>query len=302
MSSYTEDPIYDGPAGINGIDGSGLGNGVYAIYTYSGNLWCGGQFNTFQGSGATCYNLFYVNGYGGGGGSQIYTEAFGGTNGKVNALREANGYMFVGGEFSYVNFLYSPINYPYIATWNGGSWDYVGGNAFNAPVNAISYTPNYPYLFIGGSFTGPFPYACYIDFTFPNNYPTDTTIGLSAPINRGCVFYNGTIYIHTTTQGVYSSSTYQVWTNLGQPYLANPSYIAFWNGEPKVGWSDYEYIQSRSNVSQNASFVLSSGNFKFNGTLYTTATLGLVDIGWDFVGDTAGLWRQTSYNPWGSYS
>jgi len=72
----------------------------------------------------------------------------------------------------------------------------------------------------------------------------------------------------------------------------------------KVGFSNYEYIQSKTNLSQNASFVLSSGSFKFNGTSYTTATISLVDVGWDFVGDItgSGIWRQTSYNPYGSYS
>ena len=301
LSSFIEDPIYDGPAGINGVNGV-----VYCITSYGGSLWCGGQFSQFAGAAptTTCNNLFYVGSYGAGGGSQLYTEAFGGTNGQVNALLSAGSYIFVGGDFTYVNFTFSPINYPYLATWNGGSWDYVGAFTFNAGVNSLNYTGAFPYIIVGGSFSSPYQYICYIDYNFPNNAPVDTTLLVSAPINRGCIYYNGSNYIHTTTNGVYFSSTFQVFTSLGTPYLATPSFIGYWGGEPKVAWSNYSYIQSKSNVSQNASFVLTSGSFKFNGTSYTTATISLVDVGWDFVGDItgSGIWRQASYNAWGSFS
>jgi hypothetical protein len=219
----------------------------------------------------------------------------------VNALFNANGYLWVGGDFTYVN--NNTNNYNYLATWNG-NWDYVGGNAFNGSVNVISNTNSFPYLLVGGAFTSPFSYICYVDYNSPNNYPTDTTLSITAPINRGCIFYNGNVYVFTTTQGVYFSSSFQFWTNQGTPYSGNPSFVGVFAGEAKVAYDNYSFFQSRSNVSQVASFVLTSGNFKFNTTSYTTATLSIVDIGWDFVGDlTSGaVWRQSSYNPWGGYS
>ena len=303
LYSYIEDPIYDGAGNIYGVNGSGSGDGVWCITSYSGLLYCGGQFSSFT-NGSPASNLFYISGYGSGGGSNYFTEAHGGTNAKVNALLNQNSYLFVGGDFTYVNWLSSALNYPYLATWNTSSWDYVGGNSLNAPVSSLNYTAYYPYIVVGGYFTAPYNYICYIDYTFPNNYPVDTTLSLSYPVLFGCLFYNGYTYIHSQNQGVYSSNSFQLWTSLGTPYSGTPSYMGYFNGEVKVGFSNYEYIQSKTNLSQNASFVLSSGSFKFNGTSYTTATISLVDVGWDFVGDItgSGIWRQTSYNPYGSYS
>jgi len=302
-SPYTEDPIYDSGSSFYGVDCGGGGTGVYAIYDYSGYLYAGGLFTNFYPNTAPCNNLFYVSNYTSGGGGQTYTEANGGTNGKVNALYNANGYLWVGGDFTNVNYNIYGLNYQYLATWNG-NWDYVGGNAFNGAVNNITSTNSYPYLIVGGQFSSPFQYICYVDYNSPNNYPTDTALGVSASINRGCIFYNGNLYVFTTTNGVYQSSAFQLWTNLGTPYGGSPSFVGYFNGSEKVAFDNYNYFQSRSNVSQSASFVLTSGNFKFNTLSYTTATLALVDLGWDFVGDlTSGaVWRQTTYNPWGSFS
>lgn len=303
LYNYIEDPIYDSASNIHGVDCGGGGTGVYAIYDWNSSLYCGGLFTNFLPSSSPTNCLFYVSNYSGAGGSQTYTEAHGGTSGKVNALYNANGYLWVGGDFTQVNYLVSPINYQYLATFNG-NWDYVGGNAFNGAVNVINATNSYPYLIVGGVFTSPFPYICYVDYNSPNNYPTDTTLGASAPINRGAIFYNGNVYVFTTTQGVYSSSTFQLWTNLGTPISGNPSFVGVFNSEVKVAYDNYTYFQTRSNVNQSAAFVLSSGSFKFNTSSYTTATLNMVDLGWDFVGDlTSGaVWRQTTYNPWGAFS
>ena len=303
LYSYIEDPIYDGAGNIYGVNGGGMGDGVWCITSYSGLLYCGGQFQQFS-NASPASNLFYISGYGSGGGSNYFTEAHGGTNAKVNALLNQNSYLFVGGDFTYVNWLSSALNYPYLATWNTSSWDFVGYNTLNGPVSSLNYTAYYPYIVVGGYFTAPYNYVCYIDYTFPNNYPVDTTLSLSYPVLFGCLYYNGYTYIHSQNQGVYSSNSFQVWTNLGTPYSGTPSYMGYFNGEVKVGFINYEYIQSKTNLSQNATFTLTSGSFKFNQTSYTSATITLVDVGWDFVGDlTSGaVWRQTSYNPWGSYS
>jgi len=301
LYNYIEDPIYDPANTIYGVDCGGGGTGVYAIYDYNSTLICGGLFTNFYPNSAPTNNLFYVSNYTGAGGSQVYYEAFGGTNGKVNALFNANGYLWVGGDFTFVN--NNTNAYNYLATYNG-VWDYVSGNTFNGAVNVINNTNSYPYLLVGGVFTSPHSYICYVDYNTPNNSATDTTLSITAPINRGCIFYNGQQYLFTTTQGVYFSSSFQFWTNQGTPIAGNPSFVGVFAGEAKVAYDNYSFFQSRSNVSQVASFVLSSGNFKFNTTSYTTAFLSITDIGWDFVGDlTSGaVWRQSSYNPWGGYS
>jgi hypothetical protein len=303
-SNFIEDPIYDNMNNFYGVDCGGGGQGVYCLHDYNGNLYCGGSFTNFYPTTTTCNYLFYIYNYTGSSSNQTYYEGHGGTNGKVNTLLSSNGYLFVGGDFTLVNYQFSPINYQYLATWNGGAWDYVGGNAFNGAVNVINNTNNYPYLIVGGFFSSPFPYICYIDYTFPNNYPTDTYLSVNTGINRNCIFYNGSINVFTTNQGVFQSSTFQLWSNLGSPYSGDPSFIGYFSGEYKVAYTNYSFFQTKSTVSQVASFVLTSGNFKFNTTSYTTAILSMVDLGWDFVGDmsSGAIWRATTYNPWGSYS
>jgi len=303
--SYVEDPLYDGAGLYNGVDGSSSGYGVFDIASFNSVLYCGGLFSNIIGiSSIPVANLIYIQSYTASSGSQVYSEAHGGTNAKVNTLLNANSYLWVGGEFTQVQYLISPIGYNYLAVWNASAWDYVAGNNLNGPVSCVENYCGYPYLIIAGSFTSPYMYVCHVDYTAPNNSATDTTLSITAPINRNCISYTGVVYIHTTTQGVFYSQSFQTWANYGTPYLGIPSFMGFWNSEPKVAFEDYDYIQTRTGVSQTASFALSSGNFKFNTGLYTIATITIPDVGWDFVGDTSsgGIWRQTSYNPWGSYS
>jgi hypothetical protein len=115
-------------------------------------------------------------------------------------------------------------------------------------------------LSVGGQFNSPYNYVCYVDYNSPNNYPTNTTLGVSAPINRGCIFYNGNVYVFTTTNGVYQSPSFQLWNNFGTPYNGNPSFVGVF-GDVKVAFDNYSFFQSRNYVPQSASFVLTSGYF-----------------------------------------
>jgi hypothetical protein len=47
LSNYIEDPIYDSMNNIFGVDCGGGGYGVYAIYDWNSNLYCGGLFTNF---------------------------------------------------------------------------------------------------------------------------------------------------------------------------------------------------------------------------------------------------------------
>ena len=161
-------------------------------------------------------------------------------------------------------------------------------------------------MFVGGSFTSPFQYNCYVETTLSTNLAIDTTLSVNSPILRGCGFYNGTTYILTHTQGVYQSSATQSWISLGTPQTSYiPTYIGFIYGAIKVGYSNYSYIMERVILSQSASWSLSSGNFKWNASTYTSYLISIPDQGQTFVGyiiSGVGYWYQTGYNPYGSFS
>jgi hypothetical protein len=298
INTRVEDPLDGG--GNNGFGGYGVGK-VNVITGFNGNLIVGGDFTTLGGSGNNCDYIGEVSSITSGSGSQTFAEFGNGVNNQVYALNSTNGYLFVGGAFTYVDNNIS--NYEYLATYNGGSWNYVGGsgNTFNGYVSTIMNTAFYPYLFIGGSFTGPQQYACYVDFSNPStSTATDSGNAWSSPfINNRQQFYNGNSYILTTSEVVHNTG-YQTWVSLGTPPTGyTPSFIGSFDGELKVAYENNGgYVYTKTIASQACAFTLSSGNFKYNGALYTTYTMTLIDVAMEFLGDTTSspaYWRPIGY-------
>lgn len=302
ITSRAEEPLEG--SGYNGFGGYGVGK-VNTLTGYGGDLIVGGDFTQIYsniGSPATCNYLGKVYNQSGSTGSQNFYEVGNGVNGIVYALNSTNGYLFVGGSFTYVNNGFD--NYQNLATWNG-SWGYVGGFPYtfsSGSVNTIMNTAFYPYLFIGGSFTTPYQYGCYIDFTNPStSTATDSGKVWSYPfVNNRQQFYNGNSYILTLDE-ITQNTAYQTWVSLGTPPTGySPSFIGSFNGELKVAYENNGgIVYSKTIASQSCTFSLSSGNFKYNGTLYTSYTLSLVDVAMEFLGDTTSspaYWRPIGYS------
>jgi hypothetical protein len=297
ISTKLEEPLEG--SGANGFGNYGVGK-VNTLTGYGGELIVGGDFTQIGGSSATCNYLGKVYNQSGSSGSQNFYEVGNGVNARVYALNNTNGYLFVGGDFTYVN--NGMDNYTYLATWNGSSWGYVGGGytTFNSSITTITSTPFYPYLFVGGSFSAPYTYGCYIDWSNPSgSNATDSGKSWSYPfVNNAQGFYNGASYI-LTLDSVSQNTAYQTWVSLGTPPTGyTPSFIGNFNGELKVAYDNSTIVYSKTLASQTCAFSLSSGNFKYNGTLYTTYTLSLIDVAMEFLGDTTSspaYWRPIGY-------
>lgn len=289
--------VLDG-GGNQGFGGYGVGR-VNVITGHNNLLIVGGDFTTLGGSGNNCDYIGEVNSHLAASGSQTFAEYYNGVNNIVYALNSTNGYLFVGGSFTYVdNNIY---NYEYLATHSGGTWSYVSSpNAFNGSVTTIMNTAFYPYLFIGGGFTAPYQYACYVDFSTPSmSSPTDSGRVWSYPfVNNRQQFYNGNSYILILDE-VTQNTAYQTWVSLGTPPTGyTPSYIGSFAGELKVAYENNPIVYNKTVASQTCAFTLSSGNFKYNGALYTTYTLSLLDVAMEFLGDTTSspaYWRPIGY-------
>ena len=298
INTRVED-VLDG-AGNQGFGGYGIGK-VNTLTGYNGKLIVGGDFTTLGGSGNNCDYLGEVYNQTASSGSQTFAEYAGGVNNIVYALNNTNGYLFVGGSFTYVN--NSSFNYEYLATWDSSNWNYVNNpNAFNGAITTIMNTGFYPYLFIGGSFTSPHQYACYIDFSTPSmSSATDSGRAWSYPfVNNRQQFYNGNSYILTLDE-IVQNTAYQTWVSLGSPPTGyTPSYIGSFNGELKVAYENNGgVVYNKTIASQTCTFSLSSGYFKYNGTLYTSYILSLIDVAMEFLGDTTSspaYWRPIGYS------
>jgi hypothetical protein len=231
----------------------------------------------------------------------------GGVNDSVWTLLPASSYLFIGGKFTQAYFNTSPVNYQYIATWNGSSiYDYVGGNAFNAAVNTIQYTNSGNFLFVGGDFTHTgYIYTAYIDYIAPNTIHSETLLIISNPLTRGSTFYNGNTFVSTQNNGI-KFLNYPTWVNDDDAVNGfTPSFIGNLNGQLNVAYQNTGDYYQRTTLSQNGVWQLTSGNFKFNTTLYTIYTIGIRDQAQQFIGDLTGgtfIWREIGYNPWGTFS
>ena len=302
---FAEDPIYDGAGSIFGVGIAGSGYGVYCITTFGGTMYCGGTFQQFS-NGSSAYHIFSVANYGGGGGSQTYDWMNGGVNNSVYTVLGAGSYLFLGGDFTQVYTGTSPVSYSYLATWNGGVYDFVAGNAWNGGVNALQYVNAGSLLFVGGAFTiTAQSYSCFIDYNSPNSTAQDSNLSLSNPATRGSTFYNGNTYISTVNNGI-KYLNYPLWVNDDDAVNGyTPRFIGNLNGQLNVAYQDVGDYWQRTALSQVGVWTLSSGNFKFNATLYTTFTMGIRDQAQQFIGDLTGgtpIWREIANTPWGAFS
>jgi hypothetical protein len=305
-SSYVEDPIYDAGININGVSVSGGNEAVYTIISAFGKLYCGGTFTQFLPNILPAFGIFEVSNQTGGGGFQGYSMTGNGVAGSVFALYQNGTKLFIGGDFGSVDFNSgTPISYPRLATWDGTSlWEDVAGNGWNAAVYTLAGTP-YGKVLVGGDFTSPQQYGAYVDSATPQSLASDSLnlpIGsISAPVPRGCSFYNGNVYIFTQTQGVFVSSSFQNWTDLNIPYSGTNSIITYFDNEVKVGWTNYGYFQDRNTAAQTCLFIAPSQLFRYNGSAFQNFQLTIPYVATQFVA-SGGYWYWQSFTPYHNFS
>jgi hypothetical protein len=302
---FTEDPIYDGAGGINSVNIAGSGYGIYTITTFGGTMYCGGNFQQFS-NGSSANNIFALSSYTAGSGSQTYDWMNGGVNSAVQTLLGAGSYLFIGGDFTNVYTGTSPVSYQHLVSWTSGVYDFVAGNAWNGSVNTLQFVNSGSLVFVGGAFTiTSQSYSCYIDYLSPNSSAQDTTLSISNPLTRGSTFYNGNTYVSTVANGIYYLN-YPTWVYDDDAINGyTPRFIGNLNGQLNVAYQDTPDYYQRTSLTQNGVWTLSSGNFKFNGLLYTTFTMGIRDQAQQFLGDLTGgtpIWRQIANTPYGSFS
>jgi len=291
-SSYLCDPTYDG---MSSIYGSFPSTEVFCITDVNGLIVFGGNFSTFS-NGSTCNYIAQISSPYGGSGSQGYTEYAGGVNGNVYAIHHeaVSNYTFVGGDFTAVDVSVSPTGYQYCAYYDNGFpvWGAVASNNFNGGVRVIKSTP-YSQLFVAGNFgqiagTGQL-YNTYIETDTPANW-SDTTLVMTSGIDYNQAFFNGG-YIgvyNPSAGGFYQSSSYQVWTSLGDPAgsgtLTGVNFSSSW----KVSYSNSTYLRSYSTLPHSCIF---TGSFKYDNVSYANYTITTRNVSQQFIGDdTNSFW------------
>lgn len=118
---------------------------IFAMTTYNGNLYIGGQFVTI--------NNVPVNRIAKWNGSS-WSNVSGGVNGGIEeifCMAVYHGQLYVGGDFGYAGTNNLPAYN--IARWNGTQWDSVGGG-LNAPPLSLVVDTVRDVLYAGGFFTG----------------------------------------------------------------------------------------------------------------------------------------------------
>ena len=138
---------------------NGTNDTVRALYfdNVSNTLYAGGNFtqvNYNVVSGSTDANYIGV-----WNGSSWSTIGSNGTNASVNSITGNNsGTIYVGGNFTIVDYGGSNQSANYIVIWNGASWISLkepgnNSNGLNGSVNTLCYNNNINILYIGGLFT-----------------------------------------------------------------------------------------------------------------------------------------------------
>jgi hypothetical protein len=284
-SSYLCEPTYDSP---NAIYGSFPGTEVYCITDVNGVIVFGGNFANFS-NGSICNYIAQISSPYVGSGSQGYSEFANGVNASVYAIHHESflNYTFVGGDFLQVDQSASPTGYQYCAYYDNGTttWGSVAGNNFNAGVQVIKSTP-YSQLFVAGNFTQIAGtgqnYNTYIDPATPANW-SDTTLSMINPVGYKQAYYSGEIGVYSPgAVTFYVSSSYQVWTSLGNPggsvTLTGVNYSGSW----KVSYSNYTTLLSHSVLPHSCVF---TGNFVYDNVSYANYTITTRNVSQQFIGD-----------------
>ena len=210
---------------------NGTNKAIHALY-YNGNLYVGGDFTVVDVGINTPMNyVSYWNGLwnqltGGGGGN--------GTNGSVNAIASDGSDIYVGGNFSLVDYtgIVGTTAY-YIAYWNGGVWNLLSGglgNGVNGQVRSIYYnTPNAEY-YIGGTFTG----ADYTGF-----------ITNSGPFYNAVIWKGGWSYIGETpgTNNGTNGTVYSIYHNAN---FNNNTYVG--GNFNLIGYDGVNGVKNANNI------------------------------------------------------
>ena len=299
-TGYSFDPIYNSGNSDRGVNGY-----INCITEAGGNLYVGGNFSSFYGSGNSVLNYFRIESPGSTQGSQTFTNLGGELDcyGEVFCNFAYGNYVFTGGNFSSINSI-SPTSYYFIAAYEyAGSppaWTYVDGNSFNSSVYAISNSVS-GYLLVGGNFShSGHQYTCYINGGSPNDSSLSTTLS-SSPISfNGVNNQNGYDLVIDSTTYVWTSTTFQTWAdkglsdNLALGYI--PSGVYFWNSYPKASYSNYTYVRENTPVSQSCTFSLTSSNFLYGGAAYTNYTISSAYVAQQFVADST----NTNWIPQGN--
>lgn len=287
IGNYYEDPIYDSSQMIYGVYS---GQEVLAISELMGTLMVGGSFLNFSNGTSANYG-FQVQNVTSGGGSQSYNNNSNDFyfNGVVNTIYNNGNYVFWGGQFTTAQ--NNMVSIQYIGAWNG-SWSTVGNNGFNSYVNCIKQSAvNSSYVLVGGSFNQNFTNICYVDGVTPNN-PEVSAGFFAGTIDRNCLYNavaNSTDLVVTSSGDNYISSSFQVYTTLGQSNSGITPNGCFYNGTAFNSYNLYTYVRSTSSASQVVNFVgLSPTTFRYNSTEYQTFSLNTKWTAQSFVADSTG--------------
>jgi hypothetical protein len=311
-TTWNEDPIYDSSTGCSGVNGY-----VNCLagdpYNPNDSIFAGGSFNSVNGSGTTVANLIRIDGVSAaGGGMNVYTNWCNelSTNAEVRCAIEYNGKNFFGGDFTLTSVLTgSPISINFFGSYyTSASWTTCDGNSFNGLVLSCSNSVSGNVL-VGGAFTHTSPaYLCYIDSATPSNPYIAVNISPSSfnSLNSVSNTNSGWDSVIDSGGNVWISNSFNNWISKGQAYASgSDGAVQFWTYDNNVRaiFSNYSYHRIPTTNPQNCVFTLSSGgNFKFNGTLYTSYTITVPDQAGYFIGDGAGIWRPLGYNPYSTYS
>lgn len=302
---YAVDQLLDTATSVNGVNTTLGTQGVFTIESRAGYLYGGGEFQQFTPTGTAANYIFSISGYTLATGSQVYDFVDGGTNAPVYVMKNLGTYLFIGGAFNQVGTSFLPYNY--LVTWDGASWGFTDANLFNAPVSIIQNVSWGNYLFIAGDFNHTVDaFSCYIDYNTPTSINIQTNLTLQTPYNsRGGSFYNGTTFINTTTQGIFSSVSQGVWVNQGTAVNATPSFFGFIGGFLVVAYLDAADYYKQIVPAQTSTFTLTSGNFEFNNVAtYTSAVFTLPDVAQSFIGvdcPAAPKYILLGFNPYITY-
>jgi hypothetical protein len=266
--SYADDPIYETGSsyGVNGV--------VESLSELAGNLYVGGSFTgTFAGGSSAANYIFRVESHTASGGSQTYTINTNlDANAPVYALWSTGSLLIVGGSFTALEF--GAYSYNYCATYSGSSWSTVDTNQFNGSVYALYVSSTSSYVLAGGTFShNGFSNICYLDAATPANSATNAGISPSSIGKLGIHSGSGRDVVQSTGGDVYLSTSFTIWSSLGQSIGATqPSAIIFIS-EPIVSYYSYTYVRRYTTSTQAAKFSLPSASFYYAGNTYTNATL-----------------------------
>lgn len=311
-TTWNEDPIYDSSTGCSGVNGY-----VNCLagdpYNPNDSIFAGGFFSSVNGfSPTTVANLIRIDGVSAtGGGMNVYTNWCNelSTNAEVRCAIEYNGKNFFGGDFTLTSILTgTPISINFFGSYyTSASWTICDGNSFNGPVVSCSNSISGNVL-VGGSFTHTSPaYLCYIDSATPSNPYTAVNISPSSFNSLNSVSNTGSGWDSVIDSGgnVWIQNSTNNWISKGQAYgSGSDGAVQFWvyDNNVRAIFSNYSYHRIPTTNPQNCVFTLSSGNFKFNGVLYTSYTITVPDMAGYFIGDGAGIWRPLGYNPYSTFS